>query len=99
MTGRFDILGIDFTSSPSRKPITCINCTLDDSALRIRPSRSGLASRVSKLRSQSPVHGSLGSTFPSASPAASSRPSAGPHIGPNTFTMRASLAASDFVRR
>ena len=29
------ILGIDFTSRPSRrKPITCIYCTLDDSALR-----------------------------------------------------------------
>ena len=37
MTGRFDILGIDFTSSPTRKkPITCIHCTLDDSTLRMQ---------------------------------------------------------------
>ncbi|WP_082459230.1 DUF429 domain-containing protein [Bosea thiooxidans] len=31
------ILGIDFTSKPSRrKPITCIHCTLDDNVLRAR---------------------------------------------------------------
>ena len=94
------ILGIDFTSRPSRrKPITCIHCTLDDSALRTQsfeewPSYERFEAALAK-----PGPWIAGIDFPFARPAASSRPSAGPHPGPHTFTMLASLAAPVFVRR
>ncbi len=94
-----EILGIDFTSRPSRrKPITCIHCTLDDSALRTQSFEAWPSYERFEAALAKPGPWSRGSTFPSR-PAASSKPSAGPHPGPHTFTMLPSLAAQVFVRR
>ena len=100
MTGRFDILGIDFTSSPTRKkPITCIHCTLDDSTLRMQdfekwPSFESFETALAK-----PGPWIAGIDFPFGQARRFVENIGWPPSGPNTFTMLAGLAASDFVRR